>query len=184
MGNVNAILGSAVGLASAIALGCGGSDGSVPQGGGAGGLVSAGGTRSTGGVESGGSAGALGGGAGAGGRSPFGPYLASCDYRETTGSLAGRCRDWYGGPNPPNLASSCNDIYMREPCPTEGRVGQCQLEPVLTVVAVYNYYAPTWTAAAAMDDCVGGYRSDNKTWIPADGFGDAGLVAGGPEAGP
>lgn len=164
--------------------GGGGGGGTLPATGGSDGTVDTGGTRATGGDLSGGG----GGGGGSGGDGGDGgasqsitldgrryPYYSSCDHRGSSGSLGGRCRDWYSGPNPPSLSSSCNDSYMREPCSSDDRVGQCQLDPVVGVIAVYNYYAPTWTAESARDACIGGYRNDNKRWIPAPGAGDAGL---------
>lgn len=172
------------GGAIALAVGCSGSDGdgtaSPGSGsGGAGAERSTGGTAGTAGTATG--TGGVGGGEDAG-QSEFGPYLASCDYRASSSSLAGRCRDWYGGPNPPSLSSACGDTYMQEPCPSADRVGRCQLDPVVRVVAVYNYYAPTWTPETAMENCVGGTR-DNRTWIGEPGLTDGGASdAGG--AGP
>lgn len=157
--------------AALLALGCSDSDGDgIPDGG-----TSSGGTTTTSGSQNGSDAGDGDAGEEDAGKEDAGedhgsvsvddrvyPYYASCDYRGSvagTSSLAGRCRDWYSGPNPPSLASSCNETYMREPCPDGERVGQCQLDPVIGVVAVYNYYAPTWTAESAREACGG------KTWI-------------------
>src|SRR5689334_6159511 len=83
-------------------------------------------------------------------------FLGSCDTRTVMGGSIGQCRDWVGS-STADLSVSCDGLHgtfsATEPCPTEGRVGQCAVGPLLGSTAQYGYYAPQYTAATAEANC-------------------------------
>ena len=84
-----------------------------------------------------------------------GAPAGSCDTRTTSGSSAGQCREWFGS-STIDLSVSCNGlmgVFGSAPCPSDQRVGRCVLDPVLGMVAVYNYYASNYTESTARVHC-------------------------------
>ncbi|MEZ4373141.1 MAG: PQQ-binding-like beta-propeller repeat protein [Polyangiaceae bacterium] len=141
----------------------GGAAGSATAGSGGSAAGSAG-TGAQGGTGAGGSSagssgvgGSAGEGSGGSGSMPLGPFLGSCDTRSVSGVSQGQCRDWYGENSGIDLSTSCGGLNGTfdgaNMCPTDQRVGSCRLDPVLGVTAVYNYYAPDYTAETAKDSC-------------------------------
>ena len=87
-----------------------------------------------------------------------GDFLGACDTRmQGEDIVLGQCRDWSGEPGP-DLSVSCEGIggifSETDPCPADGRIGTCPLDPVLGTAAVYNFYEPT-TVEDAMSTCEG-----------------------------
>jgi hypothetical protein len=130
--------------------------GRATSGGNGGSSAGSGGT-STGGAAAGGAAtgGASGGASDCTTDPPSGAPAGSCDTRQTTGTSAGQCREWFGS-STIDLSVSCNGlggVFGSAPCAPEERVGRCVLDPVLGVVAVYNYYASNYTESTARVHC-------------------------------
>lgn len=157
----------------------GGSNGGTASGGTSSGGTSSGGS-SSGGTSSGGTPSA------GGSSSSAGPLLGSCDTRDVAGPSQGQCRDWVGEDSNLDLSVSCNGLdgmYSEtEACPSSGRVGQCELGPLLGATAIYGYYAPDYTSDTAADHCsaLDGVFTLAST---GSGTGGAGGAGGSPPSG-
>jgi len=86
--------------------------------------------------------------------------VIACDHRQASNSQAGTCSDWDGEKQADHKAvGMCNEgaIELKNACPTEGRVGTCNVRH-----EEKRYYSPTYTAESAKTNC----SNDDGVWKP------------------
>ena len=87
--------------------------------------------------------------------------VISCDRRQGSFSMAGTCSDWdkekQADHKAIGLCGDEKDIQLKERCPTEARVGTCNVRH-----EEKRYYSPNYTAESAKTNCA----NDDGVWKP------------------